>query len=88
MAVFVVERFIPSLGPEGVEAQAERERAFAEATAGIRHVRTTYLRDDELCFSVFEAPSLEALREASDNAAMPYERITEALENSADGSVR
>jgi hypothetical protein len=74
--LFVVERFLPALTPEGVQAQAQRD----QAAAGIRHLRTTYLRDDELCFSLFEADSSETVRRANDEIGMPYERITEAID--------
>lgn len=80
MQIFVVERYLPDLTPEGVGAQARREASVVGSGAdGVRHLRTTYLCDDELCFSVFEAPSAEVLREANERAAMPYERITEAV---------
>lgn len=80
MAVFVVERFIPSLTAEGVQAQDAQERELAASTDGLRHVRTTYLQEDELCFSFFEAPSAQALREANERARMPFERISEAID--------
>jgi hypothetical protein len=74
--VFVVERYLPALTADGVRAQARREKEVV----GLRHVRTTYLRDDELCFSVFEAPSIDVVREANDRMGMAYERITEAID--------
>jgi hypothetical protein len=81
--VFVVERFLPALTPEGVQAQAARERALV----GLRHLRTTYLREDELCFAVFEAPSLAAVQRANDRTGMAYERITEAIDVTDDPSI-
>jgi hypothetical protein len=83
--VFVVERYLPALTPEGVREQAKRETDLLGSGADdVRHLHTTYLCDDELCFSVFEAPSLDALREANDRIAMPYERITEAVDVTPD----
>ncbi len=76
MPVFMVERFLPGMSPDDVRAQARRERELA----GLRHLRTTYLSDDELCFVVFEAPSLAAVRLANEQVGMPYERITEAID--------
>jgi len=79
--VFVVERFLPALTPDGVRAQARREiDLLSTGSDGVRHLRTTYLCDDELCFSVFEAPSIEIVRQANDRNDMPYERITEAFD--------
>lgn len=83
MPVFVVERYLPALTSEEVEALALSERAVAGD--GVRHIRSTYVREDELCFSVFEAPSKEALGEANDRAAMAYERIVEAID--VDGAL-
>ena len=45
MPMFVVERFIPSLGPEGVDAQAQRDGALVNGVEVVRHVRTSYFRD-------------------------------------------
>jgi hypothetical protein len=84
MRVFVVERYLPALTPGEVRAQARREQEGPGLRHDVRHVRTTYLCDDELCFSVFEAPSIEAVREANERSAMPYERITEAVDVPAD----
>jgi hypothetical protein len=81
MRVFVVERYLPALTPAGVQAQARREtEILSTAATGLRHLRTTYLCSDELCFSVFEAPSMDAVRQANDLGQMPYERISEAVD--------
>ena len=81
MPMFVVERYLPALTPDAVRDQARREAdAVGSGPAGVRHVRTTYLCGDELCFSMFEAPSLDALLFANARGGMPYERITEAID--------
>jgi len=83
--VFVVERYLPALTPEEVRAHAQRETdVLASGTDEVRHLRTTYLCDDELCFSVFEAPSIDVLRSANERGEMPYERITEAVDVTPD----
>lgn len=81
MRVFVVERYLPALTPDDVQAQAQRETDVLSTGAdAVRHLRTTYLCDDELCFSVFEAASIDLIRQANDRSDMPYERITEAVD--------
>ncbi len=79
MPVFMVERYLPSLEPATVEAQARQDAALGSESA-VRHVRTTYSREDELCFSFFEASSREALTAALEPGATPYERITEVVD--------
>ena len=76
MPEFMVERYLPNLTPDGVREQVRREKQVA----GLRHVRTTYLRDDELCFSLFEGPSRAAVADANDRTGMAYVRITEAFD--------
>ena len=80
MPVFVVERFLPSLTADDVTAQARRERQVA----GWRHIRTTYVPTDELCFVVVEAASLAEVVAANDREAIRYERISEAIEVTDD----
>ena len=50
----------------------------------VRYVRTTFLPGDETVLHLFEARSSDALRNAARNAALPYERIVEAVEGSAE----
>ena len=80
MPVFMVERYLPDLTPDGVREQIRQERALE----GLRHLRTTYLPSDELCFSLFEASSLAAVSRANDRGGMAYERISEALDVDID----
>ena len=82
--MFVVERYLPALTPDDVRAQARRESDVVSSGVGVRHLRTTYLCEDELCFSLFEAPSLEVLRRANELGDMPFERITEAVDVASD----
>ena len=77
--MFVVERDLPALTPEGVRENARREADVVSSGSRVRHLRTTYLCADELCFSLFEAPSIDVLRQANERSDMPYERITEAV---------
>jgi hypothetical protein len=83
VALFVVERYAPVAQPQD-DVRAEQRAADANVggTPGIRHVRTWFLPADETCFSLFEAPSADALRAAGDAAGLRYARITEAIETS------
>ena len=85
MPTYLVETFSPAAGA------AEMTAGFAhigEGRARVRHVRSTFLPEDEICFHLFEAPSREAVCEAFERAGIPYERMSEATEQlpSASGS--
>lgn len=89
MPVFMVERYIPNLDADGVEAHARKEQALANGAGNsseLRHLRTTYSREDELCFSLFEAPSREELVTANDRSGLPYERVVEVIDAGAMGA--
>jgi len=68
-----------------VEDQRERARLAGELGTGVRYVRTTFLPGDETILHVFEAASPDALRDAARDAALPYERIVEAVEKTEGG---
>ena len=65
-----------------VKDQRRRARLAAELGTGVRYVRTTFLPGDETLLHLFEATSPDALRQAARDAALPYERIVEAVEGS------
>jgi uncharacterized protein DUF4242 len=58
---------------------SEEARRLADG-GNVRYVRTTFLREDETCFHVFEARSREAVVEAARRAGLPNARVTEAIE--------
>ena len=80
MQSYLVESYAAGAG---VDDQRRRAREAAEVGIGVRYIRTMFLPGDETLLHVFEADSPEALREAARVAALPYERIVEAVEGSA-----
>ena len=46
-------------------------------------VRSIYVPEDETCFFLLEAGSVDGVREAVRRAAVPYERIAEATKSVA-----
>jgi Protein of unknown function (DUF4242) len=91
MGLFVAERYVPSAPPDDVAAAARLDRRAASAldevagpAAGITHLQTWFLRADETCFSLFEAPSAELLRTAGDAVGLRYSRISEVVEAVGD----
>ena len=81
MKQFLVEVFTPRAGAATLAA-AER-RATAAATrvpdAQVRFVRLTYIPDDEICFFVFDAPSVHDAALAAQHAGLDPIRVVEAV---------
>jgi hypothetical protein len=74
---FIVE----SYAADGAVAdQRDRARLAAELGTGVRYIRTTFLPGDETVLHLFEATSAESLRGAARAAALPCDRIAEAVE--------
>jgi|SoiMethySBSTD1v2_1073268.scaffolds.fasta_scaffold145141_3 hypothetical protein len=85
MPRYLLEAYVPDSTSALGSAREGAERT-ASLGEGIRHVRTTFLPDDQLVQHVFEAPSAAALRRAGTRAALQYERLVEAFEQAgADG---
>ena len=84
MPSYVVESYAADSGAVVDDAQ-ERARRTEELGDGVRYVRTTFLPGDQTILHFFEAPSAEELDRAGKLAALPFERIVEAVEGSAPG---
>ena len=79
---YVVESYLAD-SPNAVNDARERAKRVADLEAGVRYLRTTFLPGDEVVLHVFEAPSAETLDEAGRRAALPFDRIVEAVEGAA-----
>ena len=80
---YLVEAYAASTELALTDARARARRA-AELGSGIRYVRPTFVPGDEIVLHLFEAPSAAALDEAGRRVALPFERIVEAVEGSAE----
>lgn len=81
MPRFVVEAYSSGTGIDDARALARRT---AELGSGVTYLRTTFLPADETVLHVFDAPSAHVLREAGRSAALPFQRIVEAVEAPMD----
>jgi hypothetical protein len=84
MERYLVELYLPRAGADGLHDAARRARAAAEAMTcegtPIRYMRAIFLGADEICFHLYEAGSPELVLEASRRAAIPVERVVEAVD--------
>jgi hypothetical protein len=82
VAEFLLEQYVSRADGDAVERGQERARIAAEElTQGgtpIRFVRSIFVPEDETCFFLYEAASVEAVRELAKRAALPFARVTEA----------
>ena len=78
MAEFLVELYVSRADADGVGREAERAACRRGADGGgtpVRFVRSIFVPEDETCFFLFEADTVEAVHEAATRAAVPFERV-------------
>jgi hypothetical protein len=82
MAEFLVEVYI-SRGAASVDSSLDRARLGAQRVTQegtpVRYIRSIFVPEDETCFLVYEAASAEAVHAAVQCAALPFERVSEAV---------
>lgn len=83
MSEFLLEAFCPrnafQLNPRrAYEVQFVADQLTREGKP-VRFVRSILVPEDETCFYLFEAPSVEAVHEAAERAGLQVERVTEAV---------
>jgi len=83
MPEYLVELYVSRGNGDAVEKGAESARRAAEELSRegtlIRYVQSIFLPDEETCFFLYEAASVDAVREAATRAALPFEHVTEAV---------
>jgi len=81
---YLVESYVPHSLTQDARTVGCRARAVAERLSRegvpVRHVRTTFVPDDETCFHFFEAESKEAVSEVCRRAGIGSARIVQAVE--------
>lgn len=82
MRLFVVERSVPGLTIADLElvlhALAQSSRRVGAGR--VRHVRTTFLPIESRCICLFEAESIDLVRQVNATAQFPYIRVQAAIE--------
>ena len=84
MRSYLVEVYVPRARVRDATASARRVRETVAELSGrgmsIRHVRTTFLPDDETCFHLVEAASSDVVDEVCRRAGLGHVRIVVAVE--------
>ena len=80
---FLVECYSPGVRRDDVESAAERTAAVCERlrTEGVfvEYEGAIFVPGDEVVLHLFNSDSADAVREASERAALPFERILETV---------
>ncbi len=83
MPEYLVETYISRADGGAVRRGAENACRAAEDLSRegtrIRYVQSIFVPDEETCFFIYEAASADDVREAATRAALPFERVTEAV---------
>ena len=84
MPRYLVESYLSRTRAAELAPTKDRAHRAAEAMCEegilVRHVRSTFLAEDEVCLHLFEAPTAGAAGEVSRRAEIDYDRIVEAVE--------
>ena len=91
MNEFLVELYVSCTESSGVETRAERAQgAAAELTAEgtpVRFVRSIFVPTEETCLLLFEAASIDAVREAAHRAALAFDHVAETAPSTPTGGM-
>lgn len=83
MPTYLVERYWPGVTIEQLTKAVERGRRVMEHMSRegtrIRDISCTLVPTEEIVFSVYEGPSLFAVRQLNHRADIPVSRIVEAI---------
>lgn len=86
MREFIAEQYLSGCdaGAAGRGAHAARRAAEQVSRDGarVRFVRSIFIPEDETCIYIYEADSIEAVREAIARAALRFEHLAEAVSES------
>ena len=83
MPLFLAEAHV-SDSPTGLYDACDHARRTAKAGVGVSYVHTTFLAGDATVLHLFEADSAAAVEAAGREAGLRFERLVEAVEDTAD----
>jgi hypothetical protein len=90
MSEFLVEAYLPrgagQLGVPSAEQLFQTAEELAAKGTSVRLVRSIFVPEEETCFHLYQADSIQAVAQAAALAGLSFERITEAVSEGAPRS--
>jgi hypothetical protein len=77
MPRYIIERNVPGITREALEAAARRSIEVIEGMPGVRWIRSYVSAADGKIYCEYDAPDPEAIREHARRAGLPADRISE-----------
>lgn len=77
MPRYIIERSVPGLTREQLEAAGRRSVAALADMPGVRWIRSYVSEAEGKIYCEYDAPSPEAIREHARRAGLPVDRISE-----------
>jgi hypothetical protein len=77
MPRYIIERSVPGLTPEALDAAARRSIDVIEGMTGVRWIRSYVSTAEGKIYCEYDAPDPEAIREHARRAGLPVDRISE-----------
>jgi len=87
MSEFMVEAYVSRIAAKAAGSRVEEVSLAAETLAqegtAVRFLRSIFVPEDETCFYLYWAESLEAVREAATRAGLRFEHVSEVVSDQA-----
>ena len=77
MPRYIIERSVPGLTAEALDAAARRSIEVIEGMSGVRWIRSYVSTAEGKIYCEYDAPDPEAIREHARRAGLPADRISE-----------
>ena len=90
MRAFVAEQYLPSDGAaaaaRGADAAGRAAEQLTRDGTPVQFVRSIFVPEDETCFHLYLAESVEAVQAAAGRAALRLERVVAAVSHSGSAA--
>jgi hypothetical protein len=81
---FMIELYVSRIDTDSVGRAAQRAQLAANAMTRegtpVRYLRSLHVVSDETCFLLFEAESIDVVRDLARSALLPVEHLAEVVE--------